>query len=101
MTKKEEIRNNPWKILKTAQRHYSNFNIYLLIVAPDKTKSFYLRKEGMIVERNNIKEYRRKETSDLFQELKPFKQIHVLVPKKPEIEMFDSFEEFIDEIIRT
>jgi hypothetical protein len=98
MTKKEKIRNNPWMVLKTAQRHYSNFSLSILIEPIEGTESFYLKNFAIIIKNSNrIKTYNLKETNNFYKDSMPFKQLNVLF-RGEEPRPFDSYEKFLDEI---
>ena len=101
MNKREEIENNPWKILITARRHYSKGKLYIEIEIRGEQKNLFLLSEGLCLGKG--KRFHNYDTKgrDFFNDLKPkFGKVWILIPGETEVITFNNYKEFLDKIVR-
>ena len=103
MKTKEEIRINPFNVIKVAQRKYNNTLLYIQIELTDQEDDLFLLppSQGMrIGKKGSIYKYddhNRRRFNDL---IANFGKTDVLIPDHTKAIEFGSYEELLNEIIR-
>jgi len=99
MSKKEEIKKNPWRVLITARRFYSKSNLYIEVEIKDQERNLFLLKQGMCIGKGKKFHNYDEKGRHFFNDLIPiFDKVWILIPGETEKIPFDNYEKFLDKI---